>query len=72
MKKQWVSYDKWRDGVKFLMNLGTNPSLTLKDQNQLRDLLKDPFGNGVFDASQTGLTADGARAALTRIWKTRS
>jgi hypothetical protein len=42
-----VSQDKWRDAVKFLMNLGTGPNLSAKDQRFLRGLYRGPFTNGM-------------------------
>lgn len=42
-----VSQDKWRDAVKFLMNLGTGPNLSARDQKFLRGLCRGPFANGM-------------------------
>jgi hypothetical protein len=43
----YVSQDKWRDAVKFLMNLGCNPTLSANDQRKLRACLRGPFANGM-------------------------
>jgi hypothetical protein len=61
MRKQTVSIDKWRDGVKFLMNLGTNPTLTAKDQRTLRQFLRGPFANG--------MRTEEAQRVLEGIWE---
>lgn len=42
-----VSDDKWRDAVKFLVGMGTNPTLTAADQKTLQEGLRGPFKNGM-------------------------
>jgi hypothetical protein len=59
-----VSYDKWRDAVKFLMGQGVNPSLSSKDQRVLREQLRGPFSQG--------MTEEQARSVLTALgWQKR-
>jgi hypothetical protein len=45
--KMRFSGEKRRDAVKFLMGLGTNPSLTPADQRYLSEMLRGPFANGM-------------------------
>ncbi len=40
-KSVLVDATKWRDAVKFLMGLGTNPSLTGPDMKFLRKIMSD-------------------------------
>jgi hypothetical protein len=42
-----VSEDKFRDAVKFLMGLGTGPSLTPREVRTLNQALRGPFANGM-------------------------
>jgi hypothetical protein len=57
-----VSDDKWRDGVKYLMGLGCNPTLTRADQLKLSAQMRGPFKNG--------FSMQGARRVLRALgWK---
>ena len=47
-----VSPDKFRDAVKFLMRLGTNPTLTNRDQKQLHQFFRGPFKKKGFTEAQ--------------------
>jgi hypothetical protein len=55
--KVLVSVDKWRDGVKFLMGLGANPTLTTKDQRMFRDMLRGPFVKGMTEREAQSVLA---------------
>jgi hypothetical protein len=39
--------DRIRDAVKFLMGLGTNPTLSAQDQRKLREFMRGPFAEGL-------------------------
>lgn len=56
-----VSLDKWRDGVKFLMGLGVNPTLTSADQKMLSECHRGPFVKGVPEHLAAGLLETHAR-----------
>jgi hypothetical protein len=43
----YVSIDRWRAAVKFLMGLGTNPELTTQDQKDLRKFLPGRYADGM-------------------------
>jgi hypothetical protein len=58
-----VNRDRIRDAVKFLMGLGTNPTLSGSDQRKLRACLRGPFANG--------MTAEQAHSVLREMgWET--
>jgi hypothetical protein len=44
---QEIYRERVRDAVKFLMGLGTNPSLTAQDQQRLREFMRGPFAEGL-------------------------
>jgi hypothetical protein len=59
MKEFVVSEDKWRDAVKFLMGLGTGPSLSAGEQEALSGLLRlRKTGDGFSAANASRLLFD--------------